>query len=155
MSKLKKRIRFALSDRGFLQLLELVEVFVAKILTLLMIVVILALVWDVAHTVFWTIFNEIREFGKQGYLQTTLFDVFGAFLTVLIALEIVENITGYLKRHEFQLELVLVTSLVAVSRKIIIFDMKSPDASQDLIGLAVAVISLTVSYCLVRFTARR
>ncbi len=119
-----------------------------------MIVVIFALVWDVFYTVFWTVYNEITEFGNQGYLQTTLFDIFGLFLTVLIALEIVENITGYLKKHEFQLELVLVTSLVAVARKIIIFDLKSPNASDDLIGLSVAIFSLTLSYVLVRLLSK-
>jgi len=46
------------------------------------------------------------------------------FLNVLIALEILENITAYLRKHVVQVELVIVTSIIAVARKIIILDFE-------------------------------
>jgi len=150
VSNWKKRLRFAASDRGFLRLVESVETLMAKVLTLIMLVVILVSVWDVSRAVFEMIVDDLLNSDYRTYLKQTLFDIFGLFLTVLIALEIVENITGYLKKHEFQLELVLVTSLVAVARKIVIFDLESPDSSSDLIGLSAAILSLAISYCLVR-----
>ena len=82
---------------------------------------------------------------------TSLFKIFGLFLNVLIALEILENISGYLKKHIIQVELVIVTSLIAVARKIIILDLEKKTAL-DLIALAVAILSLSASYWLIRRT---
>jgi uncharacterized membrane protein (DUF373 family) len=76
-----------------------------------------------------------------------LLKIFGMFLNVLIALELMENITAYLRQHVIQLELVVITALTAVARKIVIFDSK---ADGDLTGLAVAVLSLSISYWIVR-----
>ncbi|NEO01601.1 MAG: phosphate-starvation-inducible PsiE family protein, partial [Moorea sp. SIO3I7] len=71
-----------------------------------------------------------------------------------IALEILENITAYLRKHVIQLELVVVTSLIAVARKIIILDLKTTSGSQ-VIGLAIAIISLSMSYWIIRSTSTR
>ena len=46
--------------------------------------------------------------------------ILGDLLTVLIALEVLQNITSYLRRHVVQIELVLVTALTAVARKVIV-----------------------------------
>jgi uncharacterized membrane protein (DUF373 family) len=85
--------------------------------------------------------------------KDSLFIIFGLFLNVLIALEILENITAYLKKHVIQVELVIVTSLIAVSRKIIILDLEKKTAA-DLIGLATAIFALSISYLIVRYTNR-
>ena len=86
--------------------------------------------------------------------NSTLFELFGLFLNVLIALEILENITAYLRKHVIQVELVIVTSLIAVSRKIIILDLEKKSSS-DLIALAVAVFSLSIAYAIVHQTNKR
>ena len=65
-----------------------------------------------------------------------------------------ENITGYLRRHVVQVELVVITSLIAIARKIIIFD-SSEGASRDLIALSIAVLALAASYWLIRRTIRQ
>ncbi|MEL6320166.1 MAG: phosphate-starvation-inducible PsiE family protein, partial [Cyanobacteria bacterium J06626_14] len=78
-----------------------------------------------------------------------LFELFGLFLNILIALEVLENITAYLKRHVVQVELVIVTSLTAIARKIIIFDFEKA-GGPELIGLGVAIFGLSVSYWIVR-----
>jgi uncharacterized membrane protein (DUF373 family) len=48
----------------------------------------------------------------------------GPFLNILIGLEILENVTGYFRKNVLQVELVIVTSLIAVARKIIIFNFE-------------------------------
>jgi uncharacterized membrane protein (DUF373 family) len=82
-------------------------------------------------------------------LHQVLFTIFGLFLNVLIALEILENITAYLRKHVVQVELVIVTSLIAVARKIIILDLEKV-TGLTIIGLAVAVLSLAISYWIIR-----
>ena len=89
-----------------------------------------------------------------GFFTITLIEIFGLFLNILVALEILENLTAYLRRHVIQLELVIVTSLTAVARKIIIFDF-SKVTGIELIGLAVATLALALSYWIVRRTNNR
>jgi len=71
-------------------------------------------------------------------------------LVILIALEVLQNLTAYLREHVIQIELVLVTALTAVSRKVIV---SPPGMQKDpavLIGLGVAILSLAAAYWLVR-----
>ena len=131
-------------DAQFLTFLKIVETLVAKVLSLAMIVVLLVAIVDLCRFLMMELLEE-----PYGFFSVTLIEIFGLFLNVLIALEVLENITAYLKNHVVQVELVLVTSLTAVARKIIIFDSKNTDGL-DLIGLGVATLALAVSYWIVR-----
>ncbi len=126
------------------------EGLISKVLSIAMIFVILLAVYDLLLFLVTDVFTT----EPYGRLSTALFTIFGLFLNVLIALEILENITAYLKHHAIQVELVIATSLVAVSRKIIILDLQKI-AGLDLIALAVTVLSLAISYWLVRGVSRR
>ena len=145
----QKLISTAKESEKFLGWLEHLEVIVSKVLSLLMVVVIFVTVCDLAIFLFRQIFLDPLRFYK-----TTLFEVFGLFLNVLIALEILENITAYLRKHVVQAELVIITSLIAVARKIIIIDLEKKSAS-DLIGLGVAVFTLSISYLIIRSTGKK
>lgn len=134
------------SDEQFMHFTESVEVVVSKVLSLAMILVIIISVCDLIIYLGKELIND-----PQNLLKDTLFVIFGLFLNVLIALEILENITAYLKKHVIQVELVIVTSLIAVSRKIIILDLEKKTAA-DLIGLATAIFALSISYLIVRYT---
>jgi uncharacterized membrane protein (DUF373 family) len=134
------------NDEEFLNFTKSVEVLVSKVLSLAMIVVIIFSVCDLLIFVAKELIND-----HQTLLKDTLFVIFGLFLNVLIALEILENITAYLKKHVIQVELVIVTSLIAVSRKIIILDLEKKTAA-DLIGLAAAIFALSISYLIVRYS---
>lgn len=131
-------------DEKFLEFLSVIEGLVSKALSLAMVLVILVAVYDLG------IFLTTELFRVPfGFTGTTLTKIFGLFLNVLIALEILENITAYLKKHVVQVELVIVTSLIAVARKIIILDLEKTTGT-DLVGLAVAILSLSISYLIVR-----
>ena len=146
LKNLGRQIAKFSSDEQFLHFIENIEVVVSKILSLAMVMVILVSVCDLL--IFLT--RELTN-NHENLLKDTLFVIFGLFLNVLIALEILENITAYLKKHVIQVELVIVTSLIAVSRKIIILDLEKK-TSADLIGLAIAIFSLSISYLIVRQT---
>ncbi|BAY71588.1 hypothetical protein DSM107007_19300 [Nostoc sp. PCC 7120 = FACHB-418] len=126
--------------------IEHIEVLVSKVLSIFMVVVILVAIADLAIFIIKEVFTT-----PYGSINTTLFKVFGLFLNILIALEILENITAYLKRHVFQVELVIVTSLIAVARKIIILDLEKVKGI-DIIGLGVAILALSISYLIIRFS---
>ncbi|MEM9539110.1 MAG: phosphate-starvation-inducible PsiE family protein [Cyanobacteria bacterium P01_E01_bin.42] len=131
------------NDR-FLWFLKIVESLVSKVLSLLMVGVIL---WAIADLCILLVTDLLIQSSHS--LKDDIFDIFGLFLNILVALEILENITAYLKKHSVQLELVIVTSLIAVSRKIIIFDLETK-SSTDLIAISIAVLMLSISYFIVR-----
>ena len=74
-----------------------------------------------------------------------LLTVFGSFLTVLIAIEIFLNITLYLTKNMFHVQLVVATALTAVARKVIVLDYSV--ASAPLIyAMAAIVLSVGIAY---------
>ncbi|MBE9177353.1 phosphate-starvation-inducible PsiE family protein [Oculatella sp. LEGE 06141] len=143
-----KRLFATGSDENFLKALGGVETLVSKILSIAMVVVLLVAVADLCLFLAQQLLSE-----PYGSFSQTLIEIFGLFLNILIALEVLENITAYLRRHIVQVELVIVTSLTAVARKIIIFDFNKA-GGLDLIGLAVASLALALSYWIVRRTNR-
>lgn len=133
-------------DRNFLKVIHLTENLVSKVLSIALIVVIFVSLIDLIIVLCRDIFTT----APVGFFDKTLLDIFGLFLNILIALELLENITAYLRKHIVQLELVLTTALIAVARKIIIFDPKQYD-KVNLIALGFATLALSASYGLVRY----
>jgi uncharacterized membrane protein (DUF373 family) len=149
-----RRLKAVISeDEKFLVTIEEVERIVSKILSIGMLVVIFIAIAQLSHALFEKLLITIDRPTTESF-NTTLFELFGLFLNVLIALEILENITAYLRKHVIQVELVIVTSLIAVSRKIIILDLEKK-GSDDLIALAVAVLSLSIGYAIVHYTNKK
>lgn len=136
-------------DKSFISGIDQVEGLVSKILSIVMVVVILFAVGDLVVILAGQLFTS-----PKGFFNESLFEIFGLFLNILIALEILENITAYLRKHVIQVELVIVTSLIAVARKIIILDLEKATGI-DIIGLAVAIFALSISYWIIRRTNAR
>ena len=78
-----------------------------------------------------------------------IFQVLGAFLTVLIIVELTENILSYLQDHVLNVEVAVTTALIAVARKIIIFNFDD-GSPERLLSLAAAVIALALAYYLLQ-----
>ena len=149
--KLFQKLLSPLVDKNknpnFLGFVDKVEDFFAKLLTIAMLGVVLFSIIDLGVT----LAQELLVVSKLGNFSTSLLKVFGLFLNILIALEITQNITSYLGNHIIQIEMVIVTSLIAVARKIIILDLGKITDSQ-LLALAAAIIALSICYWLVRRT---
>lgn len=154
MIRIFRRFKAILSeDEKFLEVLGSIEGIVSKILSIGMIFVTFVAIAQLSYALVEKIMMTIERPSNDNF-NSTLFELFGLFLNVLIALEILENITAYLRKHVIQVELVIVTSLIAVSRKIIILDLEKKSSS-DLIALAVAVFSLSIAYAIVHQTNKR
>ncbi len=134
-------------DKNFLKIIHITENLVSKILSSALIIVIFVSIFDLI-IVLW---NDLFSREPNGFFNITLIEIFGFFLNILIALELLENITVYLKKHVVQLELVLTTALIAIARKIIIFDTSKFDKI-DLMALGFATLCLAGGYWLVHYT---
>ncbi len=77
-----------------------------------------------------------------------LLDLFGMFLLVLLGLELLETIKAYLVEHAIHVEVVMVVALIAVSRKVVILDVKEMQ-SLTLLAVAMIILTLSVGYYLI------
>jgi uncharacterized membrane protein (DUF373 family) len=99
--------------------------------------------------VLYTIYDKISD--PPYLLMTTndLLETFGAFLAVLIAIEIFINITLYIRSDVIPVKLVVATALMAISRKVIVFDYKHL-APEYVSASALVLVALGITYMLVQ-----
>lgn len=135
---------------SFLSTVDTIERLVAKVLAVVTCVVIAAaLIQLIQQVLFKLIIN-----GSTSWLGDGLIKVLGDLLTVLIALEVLQNVTSYLRSHVVQLELVLVTALTAVARKVIVLPPGTENKPALMAGFGVIVVGLAAAYWLVRYARR-
>lgn len=72
-----------------------------------------------------------------------LVDVFGYFLLVLIGVELLETLKGYIQRDTGHVGVVLEAALIAVARKVITAEINSVSA-MTLFGVAALILALGV-----------
>lgn len=117
--------------------------FAVKVLALLMMLTVLWCVWDVVIVIYKELLSQpITSLDKAEILH-----VFGSFMIVLIAVEIFINITLYIRNDVIPVKMVVATALMAVARKIIVFDFHDVSA-MHVVGTGVLVIALGGSYWL-------
>jgi uncharacterized membrane protein (DUF373 family) len=86
---------------------------------------------------------------SAGGLQDALQDVFGGVLLVLLGLELIDTLKVYFAEHHIRTEVILIVAMIAVGRHIIQIDYEHT-SGLELFGMAAIIISLAVSYFLVR-----
>ncbi|HHD84210.1 MAG TPA: hypothetical protein ENK93_04965 [Campylobacteraceae bacterium] len=115
-----------------------------KVLAALMVIVI---VWGIGD-VFYVLFKRLMA---PPFLLLSINDIlatFGAFLAVLIAIELFINISMYLKTDVIPVRLVVATALMAISRKVIIFDYSELTPAY-ILATGVVVLALGITYWLI------
>lgn len=78
-----------------------------------------------------------------------LMDLFSLFLVLLIGLELLETVKTYLKEDIIHVELIILVAIIAISRKVIVWDF-SKYSSQEFIGLSLMILALGVTYFLIK-----
>ncbi|MDP3388648.1 MAG: phosphate-starvation-inducible PsiE family protein, partial [Methylococcaceae bacterium] len=129
----------------FIQLLHRIIRMGVKFLALLMVVVILFGIVDVVYV----IYQKIAEPPDMLLTINDMLETFGAFLAVLIAIEIFLNITLYIRSDVIPVKLVVATALMAISRKVIVFDYKNLP-SEYVSASALVLLALGVTYWLIQ-----
>ncbi|MDB4582182.1 phosphate-starvation-inducible PsiE family protein [Draconibacterium sp.] len=82
-----------------------------------------------------------------------LMEIFGFFLIVLIGFELYETVKLYLKENVFHGEVILVVSLIAVARKVIILDY-TEENPMSIIAIAALIAAISLGYYLLKKTYR-
>ena len=141
-----KRLR---SDEAYLALVDRAERQLAKLVAgALLLVLVLAALQLVGVLLLDLVQRRTLWIGEP------LIRLLGDLLTLLIGLEVLQNITSYLRRRVVQIDLVLLTAMTAVGRKVIVLPPGSENKPLLLVGLGVVVLALALAYWLVRHSAR-
>ncbi|WP_200762159.1 phosphate-starvation-inducible PsiE family protein [Nitrosophilus alvini] len=128
----------------FIDFLHRIIRFAVKVLAILMVLVIVWGIGDVVYVLY-------QRINSPPFLLLSINDIlatFGAFLAVLIAIEIFINITMYLKTDVIPVRLVVATALMAISRKVIIFDFEKITPPL-IVATGVVVFALGITYWLI------
>jgi uncharacterized membrane protein (DUF373 family) len=115
-----------------------------KVLAVLMVFTIL---WGVVDVVY-IIYQKLISPSFTTFTIRDIVSTFGAFLAVLIAIEIFINITLYIRKDVIHIKLVVATALMAIARKVIIFDFKEITPPY-VFATAAVVLALGITYWLI------
>jgi len=96
----------------------------------------------------WTLYQKLLEPPRFILTISDILATFGAFMAVLIAIEIFENITLYLRNDVIHVKIVMATALMAIARKVIILDYNEVSAAY-VWGTAGVVLATSIGYWLV------
>jgi uncharacterized membrane protein (DUF373 family) len=137
-------------DSTFLSGIHAYERQLAKLLALL-----LAVMIGIA-----TIQLFLETGGKLLLLQVNWFDgslikLLDRLLLIFIALEVLQNVTAYLRDQVVQIELVLLTALTAVARKVIVLPPGTESKPQLMAGFGLIVVGIAAAYWLVLHARRQ
>ena len=114
-----------------------------KALAILMVLVIF---WGVADVIF-VLYQKLIAPPFMLLTITDILKTFAAFLAVLIAIEIYQNIVMYIRTDVIPLKLVIATALMAIARKVIILDFEEV-APLYIFATGAVVLALGITYYL-------
>jgi uncharacterized membrane protein (DUF373 family) len=133
------------SPDPMLNVLQRVIRVAVRILAVLMTMLILLGVIDVG----WMLCEKAIHSSPMFVLSITdILATFGAFLAVLIAIEIFVNIIMYLREDVIHVKIVVATALMAIARKVIILDF-SETSAEFVWAMAGVILATSIGYWLV------
>ncbi len=115
-----------------------------RALAILMTFVIIMGVLDVV----WVLYQKLMQPPFMLLQISDILATFGAFMAVLIAIEIFINIIVYLRDDVIHVKIVMATALMAIARKVIIIDLKEL-TPMYLLGIASVTLAISIGYWLV------
>jgi uncharacterized membrane protein (DUF373 family) len=130
---------------GFLNLIERFERSLARVLAALLGVV---LTVGTAQLCLGT--AEALWRMDQNWLGGGLLALLDQLLLILIGLEVLQNLAAYLRDHSIHTELVVLTALTAVARKVIVMPPGSDKDPMALVAAGIVIICLALAYTLLR-----
>ena len=120
-----------------------------KLLAVLMVLVITLGVADVCYV----LYSRLSAPPVLLLNVSDIFKIFGAFMVVLIAIEIFINIRLYLGSSTLPIKLVIGTALMAIARKVIVLDLQNTTPIY-VFAIAAVVLALGIAYWLVGRTSQ-
>lgn len=115
----------------------------AVILSLIVLMIVVVLISTLE--LFYIIIKDIISPPAFWLEIQELLDIFGFFLLILIGIELLETIKAYLAEKVVHSEIVLEVALIAITRKVIILDVKDY-SGLAIIGIAALIASIAIAF---------
>ena len=100
------------------------------------------------------IFKEILQGDLSQFRFGNLGELFSIFLVILIGIELLEAVKAFLQKEVIHVEIVVLVAIIAIARKVIVWEFKDIN-SMETIGLAAMLLSLSITYVLIKRTEFR
>lgn len=123
------------------------------------------MVWGVILFISLILLLAFIDLGYQTYVKITeppflvvdsgcIIELFSLCLIIIIGLELIETVKAFLKEDVVHVELVILVAIIAIARKVIVWDFEKY-SYLDLLSIAGILLALSASYFLVKKTIRR
>ena len=133
-------------------MIEIVNKFEKIVYAALMALLMLVLAGSLLDLI-WLLFKALI-YETPALLETReLIGVLGAFLLVLIGVELLDTIKAYFSENTIHVEIVVLLAIIAIARKVILLDPLGISANEfgfELMGIGVIVIGLAGGYYLIK-----
>jgi len=116
-------------------------------MSILAILMVLVIFWSIADVVF-VLYEKLLRPPLFILESSDILKLFGAFLIVLIGVEVYQNIVLYLKTNIIPMKLVISTALVAIARKVIVLDFNDI-GPMYVLSTAAVTLALGITYFLI------
>nr|WP_245232623.1 phosphate-starvation-inducible PsiE family protein [Thiorhodococcus minor] len=123
-----------------------------KKLALVLLVLISAVAVEAVVALCVVLYQDLTSSGGPPLLdQDQLFEVFGMFLVVLIAVELMASIYMYMMDKSVHVEIMLLIAITALTRKVVVLDTESKgDPALYMLGLAALLATLIGGFYLIK-----
>jgi uncharacterized membrane protein (DUF373 family) len=135
-----------------MDMIEIVNKFEKMVYMLLMALLMFVLAASLLELI-WYIYNSLINTPAFLLESHELTAVLGAFLLVLIGVELLDTIKAYFSENTIHVEIVVLLAIIAIARKVILLDptsVSSIDFGFVLMGIGVVVVGLSGSYYLIK-----
>lgn len=120
------------------------KVVYAVLMALLMVVIAISLI-----DLVWLLYKSWGATRLYMLETSVLITILGAFLLVLICIELLDTIKAYFYENTIHVEIVILLAIIAISRKVILLDpsgMSGIEFGVEMMGIGVIVICLAAAY---------
>ena len=97
----------------------------------------------------WTLITSLTNFSPGLPESYGLANVLGAFLLVLIGIELLDTMMEYFRENAIHVEIVVLLAIIAIARKVILLD-PAATTGFELIGIGVVILGLAGAYYLIK-----
>lgn len=145
-----------MTEQNQSKLLKIMDRIIHHCAVVIAFIMVLVIIWGVAD-ILYVLYQRLLAPPFMLLEIKDIFATFGAFMAVLIAIEIYHNLILYTKgEHDPRLavEIVLATALMAAARKVIIFDFNEIEPA-FIYATASVIFALGIAYYFIVISPRR
>jgi uncharacterized membrane protein (DUF373 family) len=137
-----------------MDMIDIIEKFEKGVYAVLMVMLMGVLVVTAVDLIL-LLFGSIKSFDGAYLNPAELTTVFGAFLLVLIGVELLDTLKVYFRENAIHVEIVVLLAIIAVARKVLLLDpigvgRNGIEYGFELMGIGVIVVGLAAAYYLIK-----